>query len=548
MRRWCIQAWITSTGVDENLVFMGWGMKRWLAITAKQWIAGGLATLLGLSLLSGCQPTFLTKEQYESASSNMLPPVHVDEKCPPGGPITPGIKSPATVVNPERPARYMTLQEAIALALENGKTSGSGAYQQGAGGLADRSLPRFGGAGSLNGQNDHIRVIALNPALANASLEASLARFDAVWVTGMNWTNTDSLAGVQNPLGSINTGFQPGQGAQFDSSIVKAFADGSVANMTFLMNYRDLNSNAFAGNPAAAGPLNPQYTPRVSFGYELPLWRDAGTEINSLLSKVPGLTGNSFNGNSSAATGFNKQQGNLLSLAGTPVEGTLISRLRFDQSRAEFERNVHILVLNTEIAYWNLYNKYGQLYSFEENLRILQKAFQESYYKFKLGNLDPYKYHQIRGQFEEFRGERVRALQEVLDAERNLRDLMGMTVEDGTRVVPTTPPTLAEFKPVWENSLQDALNLRPELVLARENLRYHQYLLTIQKNNLKPDLRAYMRYEPLGEGSSLIGSGDTFTDTSGATHSANALRNLMGGPPGRLRSRPVHERAARLPL
>src|ERR1043165_6378660 len=149
--------------------------------------------------------------------------------------------------------------------------------------------------------------------------------------------------------------------------------------------------------------------------------------------------------------------------------------------------------MNTEIAYWNLYNKYGQLYSFEENLRILQRALQISHQQFKVGTgkPTPAEYYQVNGQFQEFRGERTRALQEVLDAERNLRGILGMPVEDGTRIVPITPPTLAELKPDWDCSLREALQMRPELALARDNLRYHQYLLAIQKNNLRPDLRLF---------------------------------------------------------
>ena len=42
-------------------------------------------------------------------------------------------------------------------------------------------LATFNGRGSLNAQTDHIRVLALNPAIANAAIESSLAKFDAVW-------------------------------------------------------------------------------------------------------------------------------------------------------------------------------------------------------------------------------------------------------------------------------------------------------------------------------------------------------------------------------
>ena len=498
---------------------MGWRMKRWLANRMKQWLAGGLATLLGLGILSGCQPTYLVQANMEAFKP--ADALRVDETCGPTTNLTPRVQAPPNVNEPERPQRPMTLQEAIALALENGTVSGN---NPGAG-VADPTFFRFNGPGSLNGQTDYIRVLALNPAQANASMEASLARFDAIWVTGASWTNTDSLAGVPNLPGYL--GSVPGQTANFQSSIIKAFSSGGVANVSFITDYRNVNNAA--SNPLAFAPQNPEWAARIAFGFEQPLWRDFGSDINSLLQRFPAITGSSI-GSIIAQTAYNAEQGNRSSIAGLPVEGTLISRLRQDQTKAEFERNVQILVLNTEVAYWNLYNKYGQLYSFEENLRILQKAFQESYHQWKGDKLGGDKYYQFKGQFEEFRGNRYDALEQVLQAERDLRRIIGLPVEDGTRITPITPPTIAQFRPEWENCLQDTLTLSPELILARENLRYHQYLLTVQKNNLKPDLRAYLRYEPFGDGTSLLGSGpNTYTDSSNTVHSADALRNLSGG-------------------
>ena len=499
-----------------DLVTMGCGMKRWHGNTVKNWLTGSLAAVLALGSLSGCTPTFLSQECLHDANSsaNLMPEKIEKSQCGVTAPVTETTKAPPTVSLPERPPRYMSLQEAIAISLENGLPSGNAQE-----GTAPTTLATFNGPGSLNNQTDRIRVLALNPAIANAAMEASLARFDANWVTSMSWTNTDEF---QQGLSSFNNG----QGASFNSSVVKAFADGSVGNVSFITNYTNLNTPPVG---AFANTFNPQYTTKMSFGYEIPLWRDAGVEINQLLARFPTVTGNAFTANP-AQVGFQSEQGKISSFLNGPTEGILISKLRFDQNRVEFERNVHIMLKNVEIAYWNLYNKYGQLYSFEDNLRILQKAYQESYNRFQAGAAqggDPYRFYQTKGQYEEFRGNRIQAMEEVLDAERNLRGLLGMPVEDGTRVIPITPPTLAEMKPDWDTCLQDAVNLRPELILARENLRYHQYLLTVQKNGLKPDLRAFMKYEPIGFGSTLAGNDET-VDGTGTPRPTNAFRSLAG--------------------
>ena len=501
-------------GWMNDLVPMGWRMKGKLATSIRCWLAGSLTVVLIMGLLSGCQPIFMGKEIYEQAHMDAtLPPAKTLENCPIVKPVTPPLAGPPNVINPDRDPCPITLQEAIAKALENGLASGR--TQEG---KVDTNLASFGlGTTSMNNQTDRIRVLALNPAISNTQMEVALARFDAVWVTGMNWTNTDNL---QQGLSSFNNG----HGANLNSSIIKAFADGSVANVSFITNYQNLNTPP----TGAFNVLNPQYTTKVSFGYEVPLWRDSGAEINQLLPRLSNFTGQIFGGNTVAALGFNGHQQTIggISSAG-PQEGILISKLRFDQSRVEFERNVQVLVKNVEIAYWNLYNKYGQLYAFEENLRILRRAYEENYHKYKAGGggLKPYQFFQSKGQFEEFRANRVTAMQEVLDAERHLRGLLGMPMEDHCRLIPITPPQLVEMRPDWEHCLQDTLELRPELVLARDNLRYHQYLLQIQKNILKPDLRFFAKYEPTGFGSTLTGDGE-FTDGTNTVRTRNALTSL----------------------
>ncbi len=497
---------------------MGWGMSQWYVTRTKRNLASGLAAAVLLALVAGCQQTFLAKEVYEQAHVNKLPGKLENETCGIHHPVTGITPNIATVTDPDRPPRYLTLQGAFALALENGHVSS----RAGAGrGQADDNLGAFSGPGSMNSQTERIRVLAMNPAIANTAMEASLARFDAQYVTSMSWSSTDNL---QQGLSSFNNG----NSAVLTSSIIKPFATGAISNISFISSYTNLN------NPPTGtlGVINPNYTLRLSVGVEQPLWKDWGVDVNQLLSRLPNITGFSVNSNASSAllNGYNNHQNTLSSFVDRQTEGILISRLRFDQNRAEFERNVNILILNTEVAYWNLYNKFGQLYSFEENLRVMHKTWQESYNLYKAGSdkMPPPQYFQVLGQFEEFRAERLRALNEVLDAERQLRGILGLPVEDGTKIVPITPPSFAELKPNWQNCLQDALNLRPELVLARENLKYHQYLLSIQRNNLRPDLRGFARFEPVGFGTALTGNGN-FTDGTGTPRTSNAIQSLVGG-------------------
>ncbi|MCI0380638.1 MAG: TolC family protein [Gemmataceae bacterium] len=466
----------------------------------------GFVALCGLA---GCtRQCFLAEKDFQDA--HLLPRnLEAGDQSILHGPLLGKVHAPPDVNDPNRPPRYLSLQEAIAISLENGTASGRG----GPGfGIVDDNLLQFQlGAGTLNGQTDRIRVLALQPAVAAANLEANIARFDAIWVNSMNWSATDNL---QQGL----TSFQNGSRAQFSSTLAKLLPTGGVANLSFQTDYTLLQ------NPPAGifGVLNPNYTTRFTLGFEQPLLRNYGVEINQLLSRAPGITGATMP--QAAAAAFNNQQVGLGNL-GVINEGILIARLRFDQQRAEFERNLTNLVLNVEVAYWKLYQAYGRLYAFEEVMRLAHKSWMNAQNKFEVGALKPEEFHPVRAQYEEFRGERMASVGAVLEAERNLRGIMGLPVEDGVRLVPITPPTLAPYRPEWSASLTDALNLRPELVLARENVRAHQLRLITQKNFLKPDLRFVAQYSPVGFGTELDGDGN-FIDGNGVLRPANALESL----------------------
>src|SRR5262249_11382198 len=90
--------------------------------------------------------------------------------------------------------------------------------------------------------------------------------------------------------------------------------------------------------------------------------------------------------------------------------------------------------------------------------------------------------------------------------ERQLRGLLGLPAEDGTRLVPSDTPTVAPYTPDWDTSVQEALTLKPELYLARQEVKAAQLNLIQQKNQLLPDVRGFMTYDGIGVGARLDGA------------------------------------------
>jgi outer membrane protein TolC len=436
--------------------------------------------LLALSALAaGCkQHCFMTECDYDHYHSLALP--HLD--CDPAAAITPTLRdgpAPADVFNPDRPIRYISLGESIAIALEQGTVG----IENGAGptGTIIDRLASFNGRSVVG--SDSIRVLALDPAIIGTDIEASLSKFDARWTSSMVWQSIDNpIATAEDvlltggrPLGTIQA-----EDAFFRSSLLKPLPSGGVAGITFRTDYELSNLNS---------PVNPAYRPSLQFQFEQPLLQGYGVEINQLRPSHPG----------SILTPFPNVG---------RVEGILITRLRFDEQRAEFERRMNELLVNVELAYWNLYGAYWNLYSREQGLRQAFAAWRFTGQRFKAGTSSGAQYAQTRQQYELFRGERLAALAEVQEKERQLRGFLGLPVEDGYRLVPADAPTLAPYRPDWSSSVNEAMALRPELVLARQEVKVRQLEVVNQKNLLLPDLRFTSTYGISGIGTHLDGGSD----------------------------------------
>jgi outer membrane protein TolC len=407
--------------------------------------------------------------------------------------------APMSLRNLDRKVRFISLAECIAIGLEQGRVGQPSLLFPG---TAQDNLVQFTGRGVAG--SDAIRVLALDPARAGAEIEGALSKFDAVVRTAMQWSATDQ------PIGTAQQAFLAGgaaletiqqNDANFSTSLLKPLASGGVAGITFNVPYQ------FTNLPAR---VNPSYRPQLQFTFEQPLLQGYGVEINQLRTAHPGSIINP----------------GVLNTAPTP-EGILISRIRFDQQRAEFERLVNQMLLNIETAYWNLYGAYWALYSREQGLQFAYTAFRISKAKLDAGSIKAAEFYQSKGQYELFRAQRLQAIDRIFEFERQLRGLLGMPVEDGTRLMPSDSPTLAPYTPDWNEALQDALNKRPELHMARQDIKAAQMNLILAQNQLLPDVRFTAAYDFQGLGSQLDG-GSGVTTTGGAQN-INALRDLSDG-------------------
>ncbi|MGE3804358.1 MAG: TolC family protein [Gemmataceae bacterium] len=383
---------------------------------------------------------------------------------------TPGsveVQTITTALHPAAQKRPISLQECIALALENGRTGLNFGRRVTATGVQPPG-------GALSARTDSIRVFAIEPAVFGATVERSLARFDSIWQSSMAWNKIDEP--VNNIVfggQSLTPGVLDADQAQFNTGLLKPLPTGGLAGITYRTDYN------FSNQPLR---LQPSYTPVLTFGFEQPLLQGAGVEINQLRDLHPSGVGLPF-------------------LPGGPVPGIMLARISLNQSQAEFQGQVHELLFAVEEAYWQLYFAYWDLYARDVALLQALTLWQIVEDRFKAGRIDAASKAQTESQLQAFRADRLQALSRgrlgrlgVLEAERKLRYLVGLPYEDGCRLIPSDMPTVVPLQPDWNSAVQEALVRRPELTQARQEVQAAQLVIKREKNFLLPELRFFADY------------------------------------------------------
>src|SRR5262249_34002509 len=216
------------------------------------WKAGVVGLALTVATLTGCtQPRFVHEADLKEFHRRLDLSPEVDERNPELGsrPLIDPVGDPADSLYPEREPRHLTLQEAIAIALERG-TVGFQTVRQ-PGGIPDDLL-----GPAIVAQSDSVRVLGINPAISGLGVEASLSRYDPVLTSGITWRTIDQ------PIQGFNS-FQNGDQADFTTTLGKLLPTGGLAAVAFNVPYQNLTSP-----PRNFPLLNPAYTPTLRLFFE----------------------------------------------------------------------------------------------------------------------------------------------------------------------------------------------------------------------------------------------------------------------------------------
>ena len=326
--------------------------------------------------------------------------------------------------------------------------------------------------------------------------EAALSAFDATYNSQLLFQKNDNF--FNNQFIGDEGVFQQDL-AQYSAGISKLSATGATYGINNVIDYELNNSpsNRFNDN----SPTSFAYDLSVEAEFRQPLFQGAGTTFNRIA------------GPNNAVGVYN---------------GVSIARTNTDVALADFETRIRDLISNVENTYWDLYFAYRDLeakidardgaYKIWQNLEanraeksaaVIGQA-KEQYYRFAVEVEEA-----IHGRLNE--GTRTnngsssgtfRRTGGVRVAERRLRLITGMPVNDSKLVVPADVPNEAISVFNWQSIRENALTRRTELRRQRWRLKRRELELLASKNLLLPRVDLLGTYRIKGFGRDLFGSGN----------------------------------------
>ena len=366
---------------------------------------------------------------------------------------------------------------------------------------------------------------ALDPAIAYTDPqfgeEAALSAFDANFVTSAFFENNDRP--FNNSFSGDSDGLFKQDLLDFRTEINKLSAGGTQFNARSGVIY---DANNQAGNR-----FPHSYQAILDFGFRHPLLQGSGSLFNRIAgpSQTPGV-----------------------------YNGVLIARTNTEISLTDFQAAVRNLVSDVENAYWDLYYAYRELEAqtdsrdkaFEhlaqlnerqggkkfdelgqEQVSLEQASAREQVLRFETAIVDSLEGRNIEGTttLNGSSGGAFRRNVGVRTAERRLRYLMGLPITDGQLLQPSELPVSAPLRFDWQDSVDNAVCKRPEILRQKWLVKQRELELTAARNFLLPRLDLVGNYRYRGLGRSLTGEVTLAEDIAANDNSSAALGDLFGG-------------------
>ncbi len=332
---------------------------------------------------------------------------------------------------------------------------------------------------------------ALQSTNPNFGIEAALSQFDARLNSNLLYARNDNV--FNNPV-------LGGGAAEVRDDVTSAnlgIAKVNAAGTQFTLNSSVVHSQS--NNPNVL--FSNSWTTIWEATARQPLLQGRGVRFNSIAGPVtvPGLRSSS---------------------------GVVISRINYDISVAQFERNVLAMIGEIVSAYWQLSqaNKNFDAVRDVRDQGLTIWNITKTRYENDLAGGEADREAQAREQLFELQarllatinGDRQRSQVGVLQAEADLRRLLNLPQSDGQLIVPTDEPALVETIFHWDDLAHLAIAGRVEVREQKSRVKQRILELEAARNFTLPRLDAIATYRNNGFGDDLaFGGGGRFASALG---------------------------------
>lgn len=399
----------------------------------------------------------------------------------------PKLTAPRTTSDPERPEIwYLELPEAIRIALDNSEVIR--VIPLGAQGVQVAGFePQFLAISSLNTLGAGNLQTIYDPAIQETRIASALSAFDANFSTTLFWNRNVTPVNNAIQAGIFTAGavrrdfailFQ--DSAQLSSTLQKRIATGGTLRVQQNIQYQYTN-NTFQTYPSV-------YNTNLQLGFSHPLLGSAPTS--------------QFNPNPTPAG---------LEANRAPI---VIARLNADFSVWQFKAEVQRMVRSVEQQYWAVAQAQVQHWAAETAVDLGEQILRREQAKFEVGSGSVPNVAEAEEQLERFKLDLIQRTADLITAERQLRNLLGLPPADNRRIVPVTAPTEARLEPNWESSFAQMMSFQPDIVQGQMLVRVAELQLLVARNQLLPVLNFDALYQFNGLGKTLDDSFAVMTGKS----------------------------------
>lgn len=341
-------------------------------------------------------------------------------------PLPPSAPPPTVGQPPAGDVRYLSLDDAIRICLEN-----------------DQVIRVLTGVTAVaSGRTIY------DPAITNTLIDQEQARFDPFLTVNQSWDRFEPPSAFfldpNNPAaGSAIGGFRTDD-YRLGVGLEKANPLGGQWDFGLSVVEERFRPGVF--------PLNPQTTSNLSLGYTQPLLKGAGLRANL-----------------------------------API---VLARIDTERSFFQLKSALQDQLASVIEGYWNLVAARVDVWATEKQIEQAEFAVRLATAEQEIGRKDASDRAQAATSLANFRANLIANNNTVLQREAALRNVLGLPPWDDARIVPVTEPRFDRVPLDWFELVELAAQRRPDLVELKLILEADQQQIILANNNALPQLDA----------------------------------------------------------